>query len=114
MVREAILDEICEQRQGAVKPYFTGCSFRRGWLLISCANQETANWLKATVPKLKLFNGAQIELVAEADMPRPQIYVGYFAKTEKCSNEDILQLLKGQNRIGRIGDWRTLNRVERV
>ncbi|KAL7731935.1 hypothetical protein ACLKA6_016985 [Drosophila palustris] len=75
-------------------------------------NQETANWLKATVPKLKLWNGAQIE-IAEADMPRPQIYVGYFPKTEKCSNEDILQLLEGQNSALRIGDWRTLNRVER-
>ncbi|KAL7724910.1 hypothetical protein ACLKA6_020046 [Drosophila palustris] len=113
MVREAILDKIREQRQGAVKPYFTGCSLRPGWLLISCANQETANWLKATVPKLKLWNGAQIEIVAEADMPRPQIYVGYFPKTEKCSNEDILQLLEGQNSALRIGDWRTLNRVER-
>ncbi|KAL7726469.1 hypothetical protein ACLKA6_001091 [Drosophila palustris] len=113
MVREAILDKIREQCQGAVKPYFTGCSLRPGWLLISCANQETANWLKATVPKLKLWNGAQIEIVAEADMPRPQIYVGYFPKTEKCSNEDILQLLEGQNSALRIGDWRTLNRVER-
>ncbi|KAL7724955.1 hypothetical protein ACLKA6_002319 [Drosophila palustris] len=28
MVREAILDKIREQRQGAVKPYFTGCSLR--------------------------------------------------------------------------------------
>ncbi|KAL7724948.1 hypothetical protein ACLKA6_002312 [Drosophila palustris] len=113
VVREAILDKIREQRQGAVKPYFTGCSLRPGWLLISCANQETANWLKATVPKLKLWNGAQIEIVAEADMPRPQIYVGYFPKTEKCSNEDILQLLEGKNSALRIGDWRTLNRVER-
>ncbi|KAM8702328.1 hypothetical protein ACLKA7_004992 [Drosophila subpalustris] len=83
MVREAILDKIREQRQGAVKPYFTGCSLRPGWLLISCANQETANWLKATVLKLKLWNGAQIELVAEADMPRPQIYVGYFPSSSK-------------------------------
>ncbi|KAL7726498.1 hypothetical protein ACLKA6_001120 [Drosophila palustris] len=46
-------------------------------------------------------------------MPRSQIYVGYFPKTEKCSNEDILQLLEGQNSALRIGDWRTLNRVER-
>ncbi|KAM8718628.1 hypothetical protein ACLKA7_001353 [Drosophila subpalustris] len=30
MVREAILDKIREQRQGAVKPYFTGCSLRPG------------------------------------------------------------------------------------
>ncbi|KAM8701466.1 hypothetical protein ACLKA7_000712, partial [Drosophila subpalustris] len=28
MVKEAILDKIREQRQGAVKPYFTGCSLR--------------------------------------------------------------------------------------
>ncbi|KAM8702031.1 hypothetical protein ACLKA7_007671 [Drosophila subpalustris] len=30
MVKEAILDKIREQRQGAVKPYFTGCSLRPG------------------------------------------------------------------------------------
>ncbi|KAL7726069.1 hypothetical protein ACLKA6_008527 [Drosophila palustris] len=69
---------------GVVKPNFTGCSLR-----------------------------PDSELVAEADMPRPRIYVGYFPKTEKCSNEDILQLLEGQNRALRIGDWRTLNRAER-
>ncbi|KAM8701996.1 hypothetical protein ACLKA7_005517 [Drosophila subpalustris] len=63
MVREAILDEIREQRQRA-----------------------------ATVPKLKLWIGAQIEIE--------------FPKTEKYSNEDILQLLEGLNRALRIGDWR--------
>ncbi|KAL7725068.1 hypothetical protein ACLKA6_010342 [Drosophila palustris] len=110
-IQEAILDVIRKQRQEAVKPFFTGCSFRPGWLLISCANRETADWLKVTVPKL--WNGAQVDLVAEADMPRPQIYVGYFPKTEKHSNEDILQLLEGQNRTLRIGDWRVLNRVDR-
>ncbi|KAL7725126.1 hypothetical protein ACLKA6_000439 [Drosophila palustris] len=35
MVREAILDEIREQRQRAVKPYFTGCSLRPDDLLKS-------------------------------------------------------------------------------
>ncbi|KAL7724366.1 hypothetical protein ACLKA6_005830 [Drosophila palustris] len=34
-VQEAILDVIRTQRQGAIKPYFTGCTFRPGWLLIS-------------------------------------------------------------------------------
>ncbi|KAM8715607.1 hypothetical protein ACLKA7_002627 [Drosophila subpalustris] len=95
------------------KPYFTGCTFRPGWLLISCANKDTADWLKATVPELKLWTGANVELEAEANMPKPQVYIGYFPKTEKYSNEDILQLLEGQNRALRIGDWRILNRVDR-
>ncbi|KAM8702584.1 hypothetical protein ACLKA7_001920 [Drosophila subpalustris] len=112
-VQEAILDVIRTQRQGAIKPYFTGCTFRPGWLLISCANKETADWLKATVPELKPWTGAKMELVAEANMPKPQVYIGYFPKTEKYSNEDILQLLEGQNRALRIGDWRILNRVDR-
>ncbi|KAM8714838.1 hypothetical protein ACLKA7_001241 [Drosophila subpalustris] len=111
-VQEAILDVIRTQRQGAIKPYFTGC-FRPGWLLISCANKETADWLKATVPELKLWTGAKVELVAEANMPKPQVYIGYFPKTEKYFNEDILQLLEGQNRALCIGDWRILNRVDR-
>ncbi|KAL7735694.1 hypothetical protein ACLKA6_002571 [Drosophila palustris] len=58
-VQEAILDVIRTQRQGAVKPFFTGCTFRPGWLLISCANRETADWLKAAMPKLKLWPGAK-------------------------------------------------------
>ncbi|KAL7725119.1 hypothetical protein ACLKA6_000432, partial [Drosophila palustris] len=59
-VQEAILDVIRTQRQGAVKPSFTGCTFRPGWLLISCANRETADWLKAAMPKLKLWPGAKL------------------------------------------------------
>ncbi|KAL7735690.1 hypothetical protein ACLKA6_002567 [Drosophila palustris] len=112
-VQEAILDVIRTQRQGAVKPFFTGCTFRPGWLLISCANRETADWLKAAMPKLKLWPGAKVELVADADMPKPQVYIGHFPKTEKYSNEDILQLLEGQNSALRTGDWRILNRGER-
>ncbi|KAL7724921.1 hypothetical protein ACLKA6_007525 [Drosophila palustris] len=92
------------QRQGAIKPYFTGCTFRPGWLLISCANKETADWLKATVPELKLWTGAKVELVAEANMKKPQEYIGYFPKTE-----DILQLLEGQNRA-----LRTLSLEDRL
>ncbi|KAM8702160.1 hypothetical protein ACLKA7_000899 [Drosophila subpalustris] len=112
-VQEAILDVIRTQRQGAVKPSFTGCTFRPGWLLISCANRETADWLKAAMPKLKLWPGAKVELVADADMPKPQVYIGHFPKTEKYSNEDILQLLEGQNSAPWLGDWRILNRVDR-
>ncbi|KAL7723772.1 hypothetical protein ACLKA6_016426 [Drosophila palustris] len=46
-------------------------------------------------------------------MPKPQVYIGHFPKTEKYSNEDILQLLEGQNSALRTGDWRILNRVDR-
>ncbi|KAL7728465.1 hypothetical protein ACLKA6_005220 [Drosophila palustris] len=74
---------------------------------------ETADWLKAAMPKLKLWPGAKVELVADADMPKPQVYIGHFPKTEKYSNEDILQLLEGQNSALRTGDWRILNRVDR-
>ncbi|KAM8718684.1 hypothetical protein ACLKA7_001403 [Drosophila subpalustris] len=46
-------------------------------------------------------------------MPKPQVYIGYFPKTEKYANKDTLQLLEGQNRALRIGDWRILNPVDR-
>ncbi|KAM8702402.1 hypothetical protein ACLKA7_007733 [Drosophila subpalustris] len=65
------------------------------------------------MPKLKLWPGGKVELVADADMPKPQVYIGHFPKTEKYSNEDILQLLEGQNSALRTGDWRILNRVDR-
>ncbi|KAM8718764.1 hypothetical protein ACLKA7_001471 [Drosophila subpalustris] len=47
----------------STKEASTGCSFRPGWLLISCAHCETADRLKVTVPKLNLWNGAQVDLV---------------------------------------------------
>ncbi|KAL7745708.1 hypothetical protein ACLKA6_009914 [Drosophila palustris] len=57
--------------------------------------KETADWLKAAMPKLKLWTGAKVELVAEADMPKPQVYIGNYPKTEKYSNEDIHQVTGG-------------------
>ncbi|XP_053945535.1 uncharacterized protein LOC128855012 [Anastrepha ludens] len=112
-IQHAILEAIRKKQTGAAKPKFNSCTFRPGYIVISCGCDDTANWLKEVVPKLKPWKDAQLKIVQEADIPRPQIFVGHFPELDSPSTEDIISLLDGQNEGLNTNDWRVLNRVRK-
>ncbi|XP_053961872.1 uncharacterized protein LOC128865629 [Anastrepha ludens] len=112
-IQHAILEAIRKKQTGPAKPKFNSCSFRPGYIVISCVCDDTANWLKEAVPKLKPWKYAQLKIVQEADIPRSQIFVGHFPELDSTSTEDIISLLDGQNEGLNTNDWRVLNRVRK-
>lgn len=52
-IETAILQSIVVQRNGKVKPLFGGSKIYGGWLVVTCRNIITAEWLKDDVSSLK-------------------------------------------------------------
>ncbi|XP_036343240.1 uncharacterized protein LOC118752423 [Rhagoletis pomonella] len=112
-IQNAILRAIRGNKDSAIKPIFDGCTFRPGWLSIICRDAVTAEWIRATVPKIAPWKGAKMKVVADRETPRPIILVGFFPELDSSRNEDALLLLQGQNEGLKIMDWRVLNRLHK-
>ncbi|XP_030377449.1 uncharacterized protein LOC115626271 [Scaptodrosophila lebanonensis] len=110
-IQGAILSAIRNQRDGALKPTFARCNLSTGWLQLWCENDGTADWLMETMPRLKLWPGAEARVVPVADMKRSVIYVGYFPYSADSTTDEILQLVEGQNVGLRVGAWRVIHRI---
>ncbi|XP_054746333.1 uncharacterized protein LOC129250760 [Anastrepha obliqua] len=112
-IQHAILDSIRKKQTGGAKPIFNSCTFRAGYIVVSCGNDETTDWLKAAMPKLEPWKDAQIKIVLEKDIPRPLIFTCHFPELDSTSTEDILNLLDGQNSGLNVQEWRVLRRVQK-
>lgn len=109
-IQDEILKHILEQKNASVKPKFLYSTFKRGWLLLSCADAATVRWLKSMVKKFQPWKGANLRIADEADIPRAQILVGYFPNSEKDTNNTILSYIQGQNEGLNMEEWRILRR----
>ncbi|XP_036325022.1 uncharacterized protein LOC118738206 [Rhagoletis pomonella] len=112
-IQTAILEEVRRQRKGSVKPKFSGCTFRPGWMSIGCGDAETLEWLRKVSQTLKPWKGAEIVAMNATDVPKPSVYVGYFPEPSTTPVDSILGLVEGQNEGLRVGSWRVLNRVQK-
>lgn len=104
------LKKVAEQRKEPIKPKFGNCLFRPGHMIIICKNQDTVNWLKAKISNIKPWENASLIAVEEKDIPRPEILVGFFPRSEQDSNEEILAFIESQNEDLIVDAWRILKR----
>lgn len=109
-VQSSVLDEIVLLKEGAVKPKFLSSTFKPGFIVITCADKATADWLKSIVSQLKPWEGADLMAVEEKDIPRPEILVAFFPNSAQESNERILHFIGAQNEGLKVSEWRILNR----
>lgn len=110
-IQSAVLDKIYDLRKGTMKPSFSSCTFKPGWLTFACSDDETVQWLKTHMPTLKPWSDAVLKVVAEDEVPKAQIFVGYFPEKADKSTEKIIGLMEGQNRDLSIEYWKVLKRV---
>lgn len=109
-LEEAILDRVIELKGGVVKPQFLSSKFKTGWMILVCANNETAVWLKENFKEVKLWEGAKVKLVEENDFPQIHTITGRFPNSAESSSERILGLIEGQNSGLNVSSWKVLRR----
>lgn len=110
VVQEALLLEVIQQRREQFKPKFACCRFRPGFLVLTCQDKHTADWVKNKVPSLSLWEEADLVVVDEDKIPRPDELVSFFAFSAKYSNDMILSLIESQNDNLYTDTWRILRR----
>lgn len=112
-IKSAILKQVVLQKDTVdVKPHFEDCSFVDGYLLVQCSDGPTVKWLQDVVPKLELWENANVKVSSEKFMQRADIYVGTFADSLQDSDKDILSFVESQNEGIAASTWTILGRKE--
>lgn len=112
-IKSAILKQVVLQKDSIdVKPHFEDCSFVDGYLLVQCSDGPTVKWLQDVVPKLELWENANVKVSSEKFLQRADIYVGTFADSLQDSDKDILSFVESQNEGIAASGWTILGRKE--
>ncbi|XP_059224821.1 uncharacterized protein LOC131997650 [Stomoxys calcitrans] len=107
-LQEAIIDAAIETGC-EIKPEFEGCFPRKGWLMVSCTNRNTAEWLKANVNIIKNKSNLELMVIEETDFPHSYYVQGTFPNSQGLTNSKILDTLEAQNQL-KASTWRVLQR----
>lgn len=109
-VQDSLIMKIEQQRHEVVKPKFSKCSYRNGYLVISCKDQVTAEWLKDVTRSLSPWDNAELLAMDEKDIPRPELFHAFFPLSADYSNERLRALIESQNDGINTKGWKILSR----
>ncbi|XP_045473776.1 uncharacterized protein LOC123680114 [Harmonia axyridis] len=110
-IKKAIVKEIMAlDKEDSIKPNFQKSHMRRGWLSLTCSDEDTFEWLKSIQPKLKPWEGADLRITEEEELPHSEILVGYLPESQDLSSEKILTLVENQNEGLKTSSWRVIRR----
>lgn len=90
-------------------PNFLDFSHRPGWILVTCENQESADWLVGALGQIKPWPEATLSPMKESELPKPATATTYFPKCECKSVQLALTLLRAQNKGLNTEVWRVLH-----
>lgn len=112
-IKSQILKQVVLQKDSVdVKPHFEDCSFVDGYLLVQCSDGPTVTWLQDVVPKLELWENANVKVSSQKALQKADIYVGVFADSLQDSDKDILSFVESQNEGITASKWNVLGRKE--
>ncbi|KAI5748038.1 hypothetical protein M8J77_021180 [Diaphorina citri] len=108
-IQAQILEKISE-KEGGPDPQFSGIAHRPGWLSITCDDEATSQWLKSIIGEVKPWEGANLKVVEEGDLPKSKILSAYFPSSSEDTTEKILKMVKKQNSRLATSEWKILRR----
>lgn len=97
-------------------PKFHGVQHKSGWLLITCEDRESQEWLINEVPRCKPWPEARLSVMEERElpssMPGPWTAATFIPLTEAGSAEEAMDLIRYQNKGLYLEHWKII--CERV
>lgn len=111
--KSAILKEVIAQKDSELKPHFQSCNYVKGYLRVHCSDEDTRRWLQRVVAKLAVPEGmANLKIIAERNLLKGDIYIGFFPDSRKDNNEAIMEFVESQNESIDTSKWKILSRKE--
>lgn len=110
-IQMALLGQIQPGEEGT-GPQFNNCYFDKGAVILSCKNEETKSWLITMTPNLKPWEGAKLNIGTAKEVLNAAKVLMWAPKPFNTKpQEEILKLLKTQNKGLKTEDWRVINSV---
>ncbi|XP_032293863.1 uncharacterized protein [Drosophila virilis] len=108
-LQQVILDLTVSHTTPNVFPQFEDCAPQSEWLLLVCANRQTADWVRHNFAHMRQKSGLSIELLEDNQVPRNRID-GYFPNSAQLPDDKVLALINAQNPI-KTRQWRIIRRA---
>lgn len=95
-------------------PVFEGTNLERGALIVTCTNQATVEWLKEVAPQITLpGTDLTLKVGERKDILRAtKVLLRAPAKLKEKTPDELLKLIKEQNRSIKMEDWYHLSTKE--
>uniref|UniRef100_T1HKL4 DUF4780 domain-containing protein n=1 Tax=Rhodnius prolixus TaxID=13249 RepID=T1HKL4_RHOPR len=107
-IQYAVLKEYDQIPKGSMQVRLAKCMYRPGFVLATCADQISAEWLRDIVPKLRPWKGAKLLPLLGEDIPRPETAVVFIPDEQGNSLEAdiVLRRLEVGNDKWRTDNWK--------
>lgn len=112
-VHSSLIQKIISLKDGQ-GPAFDGFDKKSGYILVTCENQFSQDWLFKTVPSLQPWNGASLSIQMENETPHPLVALTFIPKTNAPTVEVALQLIQKQNVGVTTTHWKILRKLEKL
>lgn len=105
-IEELIVKQMCKGWRA--KLIFRGIHFRPGLILVDCATEDTAEWLRTVVPKLPGWDGVELLTCLWSNIKRMHKATVYLPKSAGFETTKLLDLISTQNQGLHTQLWRVL------
>lgn len=117
LIQCSIMDAVDQlRRTQSSQVRFENSSFRPGWLLVTCADEQSAEWLESAVNTslIKPWDGAKLKVVVGHDIPQSHICIAFIPddRNKKLTADVILARLKAMNHSLPTDEWGVLHRED--
>lgn len=111
-LQDYIMEQVLGLEGAGFTPAFRGSAARQGWLMVTCGNEPTAEWLQRSADNFKPWEGAKLRALGEDLLPKPIVLTGYFPHSAGTETEKILKFVNIQNENLDTKEWKVLKRIE--
>lgn len=96
-VDDAIMDAVERIPLDGTRVSFSYCSFKPGYMILTCVNEESKKWILSVIPTLTPWEGARLRCMDGDDLPKPFIHLVWIPGQVEITPKSILDRMMRQN-----------------
>ncbi|XP_026328325.1 uncharacterized protein LOC113236462 [Hyposmocoma kahamanoa] len=97
LVKLFLVRTIASTKSHGEGPKFMGLSHKSGWILVTCKDHDSADWLEEKIGNLHPWPEAKLSFIKESELPKPITATTYIPEKGCESVQMAISLLEAQN-----------------
>lgn len=108
-VDDAIMNAVEAIPLDGIRVSFSYCSYKPGYMILTCVNEESKKWITSTIPTLTPWEGAKLKCMDGDDLPKPFIHLVWIPGQVEITPKSILERMMRQNEGMCTTNWVVVN-----
>lgn len=112
LVHRSLIRSIADITSKGTGPKFLDLSHKPGWILVTCENQHSLDWLMGAIGGIRPWPEARLSIMNNSELPKSVTVTTFIPKCECESIQLALSLLRTQNEDLHTEVWKILHTRE--